>query len=48
VINRIKKYYVITNDDKKVCFGAAGMSDFTIHKDEARKQIELVYPADMK
>ncbi len=23
---------------KKVYFGAAGMSDFTIHKDEARKQ----------
>ena len=33
-----KKYYIITNDNKKVYFGAAGMSDFTIHKDEARKQ----------
>ncbi len=32
-----KKYYVITNDNKKVYFGAAGYSDFTIHKDEARK-----------
>ena len=32
------KYYIITNDNKKVKFGAAGMSDFTIHKDEARKQ----------
>ena len=32
------KYYILTNDNKKVKFGAAGMSDFTIHKDEARKQ----------
>ncbi len=32
-----KTYYIITNDSKKVYFGAAGMSDFTIHKDEARK-----------
>jgi len=34
-----KKYYIITNDNKKVYFGAAGYSDFTIHKDEARRQI---------
>jgi hypothetical protein len=27
-----KKYYIITNDNQKVYFGAAGMSDFTIHK----------------
>ena len=33
-----KKYYIITDNDKKVYLGAAGMSDFTIHKDEARKQ----------
>ncbi len=33
-----KKYYIITNDNKKVYFGAAGYSDFTIHKDEERKQ----------
>ena len=33
-----KKYYIITNDNKKVYFGAARYSDFTIHKDEARKQ----------
>jgi hypothetical protein len=32
-----KKYYVITNSGRKVYFGSAGMSDFTIHKDEARK-----------
>ena len=33
-----KKYYIITKNDKKVYFGQAGASDFTIHKDEARKQ----------
>ena len=33
-----KKLYVITNDNKKVYFGAAGYEDFTTHKDEARKQ----------
>jgi len=32
-----KKFYIITNDNKKVYFGAAGMSDFTIHKDPVRK-----------
>ena len=33
-----KKYYIITNNNKKNYFGQAGASDFTIHKDEARKQ----------
>ena len=33
-----KKYYIITNSGRKIYFGAAGMSDFTKHKDEARKQ----------
>jgi L-rhamnose mutarotase len=33
-----KKYYIITDKNKKVYFGASGMSDYTIHKDEARKQ----------
>ena len=32
------KYYIITNSGKTVKFGAFGMSDFTIHKDVARKQ----------
>ena len=32
-----KKYYIITNDNKKVYFGQASASDFTIHKDEARR-----------
>ncbi len=40
-----KKYYIITKDNKRVYFGAAGMSDFTIHKDEERKQR---YIKDMK
>ena len=26
-----KKYYIITNDNKKVYFGQASASDFTIH-----------------
>ena len=33
-----KKYYIITKDNKRVYFGSAGMSDFTKHKDEERKQ----------
>ncbi len=33
-----KKYFVITNDNKKIYFGQASASDFTLHEDEARKQ----------
>ncbi len=33
-----KKYYIITNDYKKVYIGQASASDFIIHKDEARKK----------
>ena len=33
-----KKYYLVTINNKKVYFGAAGLGDFTHHKDEARKQ----------
>ena len=33
-----KKYMAIINDRKTIHFGAKGMSDFTIHKDEERKQ----------
>ncbi len=33
-----KKFYIITNDNEKVYFGAAGYEDFTTHKDEGRKQ----------
>ena len=32
------KYYIITKSGKKIKFGAYDMSDFTHHKDEARKQ----------
>ena len=32
-----KKYYIITKSEKKVYFGAAGMSDFPHHRNEARK-----------
>ena len=32
------KYYIITKSGKRVKFGAIGYSDFTQHKDEARKQ----------
>ena len=33
-----KKYFIITESNKKVYFGASGYSDFPTHKDEARKQ----------
>jgi len=33
-----KKYYIITNQGKKVYFGLARASDYTIHKDPERKQ----------
>ena len=32
------KYYIITESGRKVYFGQYGASDFTIHKDEARRQ----------
>lgn len=37
-----KKYYIITNNNKKVYFGQAGASDFTLNKkNEARKQLYI-------
>ena len=36
-----KKYYIITKDNKRVYFGAAGYSDFTQHKDEERKKLYI-------
>jgi hypothetical protein len=33
-----KKYYIITECSRKIYFGASGYNDFTIHKDEQRKQ----------
>ena len=32
-----KKYYIITNDNKKIYFGQASASDFLHHKNEQRK-----------
>ena len=32
-----KKYYIITNDYKKVFFGQASASDFTLQKNQASK-----------
>jgi hypothetical protein len=32
-----KKFFIITSTGKKVYFGSANMSDFTIHKDPERK-----------
>ena len=37
-----KKYYIITNSGRKIYFGAAGMSDFTKHKDEASKNLYIM------
>ena len=36
-----KKYYIITNANKKVYFGQASASDFTLHKDEASKNLYI-------
>ena len=36
-----KKYYIITNQNKKVYFGAAGYSDFPTHKDDKRKKLYI-------
>ena len=32
-----KKYMLVSSNNKKIHFGAANMSDYTIHKDDARK-----------
>jgi hypothetical protein len=36
--NRKDKKYAIKTKDKTIHFGAKGMSDFTIHKDEKRRK----------
>lgn len=33
-----KKYFIVTNTNKKIYFGQAGAEDFTTHKDEERRQ----------
>ena len=35
--SRVDKKYMVTIDNKTIHFGAAGMSDYTIHKDGKRK-----------
>ncbi len=32
------KYYIITDTGRKVSFGAKGYSDYTMHRDDDRKQ----------
>ena len=39
--NKLKKFDTIINGTKTISFGARGMSDFTIHKDEARTNLYL-------
>ena len=36
--NTNKKYDAVVNGGKVISFGAAGYSDFTLHKDPVRKQ----------
>jgi hypothetical protein len=35
------KYYIITNDNKKVYFGASGYEHYTIHKNPKRKELYI-------
>ena len=37
-----KKYCIITENDEKVYFGVAAMSDFTIHKNKKSKNDTLI------
>ena len=39
--NKLKKFDATINGTKTISFGARGMSDYTIHKDEARKNLYL-------
>jgi hypothetical protein len=39
--NKLKKFDATINGTKTISFGARGMSDFTIHKNEARKNLYL-------
>ena len=32
-----KKFMIITHEEKKIHFGASGFEDYTIHKNDARK-----------
>ena len=37
ISSRADKKYMVSIDNKTIHFGAAGMSDYTIHKDDRRK-----------
>ena len=39
--NPKKKYDAIINGSKRISFGAAGYSDYTMHKDEKRKELYI-------
>ena len=39
--NPEKKYDAIINGTKTISFGAAGYSDYTIHKDDKRKELYI-------
>ena len=36
-----KKFDAVINGSKRISFGAAGYSDYTIHKDEKRKELYI-------
>lgn len=38
LINNKKKYLIVTPENKKIRFGDSSYSDYTIHKDDIRKQ----------
>ena len=39
--NPKKKYDAVINGSKRISFGAAGYSDYTIHKDDIRKELYI-------
>ena len=42
--SRVDKKYMVTIDNKTIHFGAAGMSDYTIHKDDKRNANYVARP----
>lgn len=36
-----KKFFIITDDNRRIYFGQAGATDMTIHKNEAKKQLYI-------
>ena len=43
-----KKYYIVTKTGSRVYFGASGYEDYTIHKNEIRKQAYISRHKKMK